>query len=155
MAAQFESMFGRKPKAVYTSPLASNDHPEIDTSDLLDEDGINQYQSILGVLQWTITLGRFDIATAVMTMSGFRVAPRKGHLERLQRICGYLCKMKHGYIRVRTGEPDYSDTNRTTHDWTRTVYGNVKEQVPEDAPIPMGKPSSSLHMLMLTYCTTW
>ena len=28
----------------------------------------------IGVLQWTITLGRFDIDTAVMTMSGFRVA---------------------------------------------------------------------------------
>ena len=64
---------------------------------------------MIGVLQWTISLGRFDIATAVMTMSGFRVAPRVGHLDRLKRICGYLSKMKHGFIRVRTDEPDYSD----------------------------------------------
>jgi hypothetical protein len=139
MSDQFEHLFGRKPKAAYTSPLASNDHPEIDTSELLDEEGITKYQSILGVLQWTITLGRFDIATAVMTMSGFRTAPRLGHLERLQRICGYLCKMKHGFIRVRTGEPDYSDAPPPMYDWARTVYGDVKEQVPKDLPTPLGK----------------
>ena len=28
MCMQYESMFGTKPKAVYTSPLVSNDHPE-------------------------------------------------------------------------------------------------------------------------------
>ena len=31
-----------------------------------------------------ITLGRFDVGTAVMTMSGFRVAPREGHMARLR-----------------------------------------------------------------------
>ena len=133
-------MFGWKPKTVYTSPLASNDHPELDTSGLLDEDGITQYQSLLGVLQWTITLGRFDICTAVMTMSGFRVAPRQGHLDRLRRICGYLCKMKHGFIRVRTSEPEYSDLGESSYDWARTVYGDAKEQLPFDAPKPLGKP---------------
>jgi hypothetical protein len=75
-----------------TSPLMSNDHPELDTTELLDDDGIHQSHSLIGVLQWTITLGRFDIATAVMTMSGFRVAPRQGHLDRLKRRCVYLPK---------------------------------------------------------------
>ena len=75
-----------------------------------------------------------------MTMSGFRTAPRQGHLDRLRRICGYLCKMKHGFIRVQTGEPDYSDLSGSTYDWARTVYGDVKEQLPPDAPEPLGKP---------------
>ena len=157
MCAQYESMFGVKPKAVYTSPLTSNDHPELDTSDLLDEDGAHQYQSILGVLQWTISLGRFDIATAVMTMSGFRTAPRVGHMDRLRRICGYLSKMKHGFIRVRTGTPDYSDMNYTRYDWERTVYGKIKEEFPTDAPVPLGKPiiltsyvDANLHHDMIT-----
>jgi hypothetical protein len=111
----------------------------LDTSPLLDFDGIKQYQSLIGVLQWAITLGRFDIATAVMTMSGFRVAPREGHLDRLRRICGYLLKMKHGFIRVRTEEPDYSDLSSPDYDWARSVYGEVKEQLPLDAPKPLGK----------------
>ena len=98
------------------------------------------YQSLIGALQWTITLGRFDIAVAVMTMSGYRVAPRMGHLERLKRIVGYLEKMKAGFIRIRTGEPDLSDLPPAKHDWSHTVYGNVTEVTPDDAPIPLGKP---------------
>ena len=39
------------------------------------------YQSLIGALQWCVTLGRFDIAVAVMTMPSFRAAPWNGHLE--------------------------------------------------------------------------
>ena len=80
-----------------------------------------------------------------------------GHLERLKRICGYLSKMKHGFIRVRTGVPDYSDMNCEKLDWARTVYGKVKEEIPPDAPTPKGKPiiltsyvDANLHHDMIT-----
>ena len=140
MIDSYVQMFGSKPKQNgCSSPLAHGDHPELDTSELLDMTGISNYQSLIGTLQWTITLGRFDVGTAVMTMSGFRVAPRTGHLDRLKRICGFLARMKHGVIRVRTEEPDYSDLPEQDYDWTRSVYGNVKEQVPSDAPRPLGK----------------
>jgi len=140
MCMQYESIFGTKPKAAYTSPLTGNDHPELDESELLEGEDIQRYQSLIGILQWTISLGRLDIATAVMSMSSFRVAPRIGHLERLKRICGYLSKMKHGYIRIRTEEPDYSDMPEVEYDWTRSVYGKVKEEIPKDIPKPLGKP---------------
>lgn len=61
------SLFGEKHKQNAQSPLEKNYHPEIDDSDLLDADGIAKYQSLIGILQWTITLGRFDMATAVMS----------------------------------------------------------------------------------------
>jgi hypothetical protein len=32
------------------------------------------YQSMVGALQWVETIGRLDITTAVMTMSGFQIA---------------------------------------------------------------------------------
>jgi hypothetical protein len=54
---------------------------------------------MIGALQWIVTIGRFDINTAVMTMSGFRMAPRVGLLNLLKRIYGYLLKMKHASIR--------------------------------------------------------
>ena len=73
-------------------------------------------------------------------MSGHRVAPRKGHLERVQRICGYIYKFRAGVIRVRTELPDYSDLPYNEYDWEWTVYGKVREQTPEDAPEPKGKP---------------
>ena len=49
MSLQYESMFGTKPKATYNSPLTANDHPELDTTDLLDDCGTHQYQSLIGV----------------------------------------------------------------------------------------------------------
>jgi hypothetical protein len=82
-------MFEGKPKE-YTTPMAEKDHPELDTSELLDSTGIKQYQSLIGALQWLITLGRFDIHLSVTTMSGYRVAPRQGHIDPLKRIYGYL-----------------------------------------------------------------
>ena len=139
LAKQYLDMFGKTPRANMSSPLEKGDHPELDTSPLLDQVGIQKYQSLIGALQWTITLGRFDIATAVMTMSGFRAAPREGHLDRVRRIVGYLVKMKQGVIRVRTAEPDYSTIPEDTYDWEHTVYGKVHEQLPRDAPPPKGK----------------
>lgn len=139
MIGTYEKFFGEKPKQNVSSPLEKGDHPELDTSELLDSQGITIYQSLIGSLQWAISIGRFDIHTAVMTLSGFRVAPRQGHLDRVKRVCGYLSKMKHAAIRIRTEEPDYSDVPVFEYDWSQTVYGNVKEIKPHDAPKPLGK----------------
>ena len=107
-------------------------------SELLGEDGIKIYQSLIGALQWTISLGRIDISTAVMTMSGFRASPRKGHLDQLKRIYGYLSKMRHSTIRIRTHEPDYSEIPNCEHDWEYYVDGDFKEVIPNDIPEPLG-----------------
>ena len=71
VVAPYEKMFDEKPSAKMFSPLEKGDHPELDESELLDDTGIQQYQSLIGSLQWAISLGRFDIATAVMSMSSF------------------------------------------------------------------------------------
>jgi hypothetical protein len=145
LVKNFERMFGSPPKQNVSSPLEKGDNPELDTSDLLDFKGIEMYQSMIGALQWCISIGRLDITTAVMTMSGFRMAPRAGHLERLKRIYGYLSKMRHACIRVRTEEPDYSDLPDLKPDWSRSVYGELSEVLPEDAPPPLGKHVTLTH----------
>ena len=71
MTSAYKRMFGEKPKMSCYSPLKKGDHPELDDTELLDQEGIQQYQSLIGMLQWSISLGRLDIATAVMTMSSF------------------------------------------------------------------------------------
>ena len=78
----YERIFGSKPKQSVTSPLEKGDHPELDMSEELDANGIKDYQSLIGALQWSVSLGRIDITTAVVTMSGFRVAPRKDILSK-------------------------------------------------------------------------
>jgi hypothetical protein len=47
--------------------------------------------------------------------------------------------MKHAIIRIRTEEPDYSALPEQDFDWTYTVYGEVTELKPKDAPEPLGK----------------
>lgn len=37
----------------------------------------------------------YDIQCVVMTMTSFRAMPRRGHLDRLKRMCGYLRGQKH------------------------------------------------------------
>ena len=122
------------------SPLPNNDHPELDESDLLSPDDVTKYQSIIGSLQWAISLGHFDVPTAVMTLSRFRVALQKGHLSRCKNIVGYLKKWSHGAIRVQTKEPDYSGLPNEEYPWIHTVYGKVTEHLPDDAPEPLGNP---------------
>jgi hypothetical protein len=138
-------IFGTKPKQLVTSPLEKGDHPELDMSKELGEDGIRDYQSLIGALQWSISLGRMDIATAVMTLSGFRVAPRQGHMDRVQRVIAYLAKMRHATIRFRTEEPDFSALPELHYDWMHTVYGRIKEVIPADLPPPLGKPVTLTH----------
>ena len=144
MIGQFENMFGCKPRE-YTSPLEKGDHPEVDTSELLDDEGIKKYQTMIGSLQWAVSLGRFDIQTATMTMSRFRAAPRQGHLDRLKHMYGYLRKYASAAIRVRVSEPDFSDLPEQEFDWCETVYGKVEELLPTDAPKPLGKAVTTVH----------
>ena len=47
--------------------------------------------------------------------------------------------MQHAAIRVQTDEPDFSALPDITYDWSQSVYGNVKETIPEDCPKPLGK----------------
>ena len=89
MLEAFEKLFDEKPKKA-SSPLEKNDHPELDESNILSLEDQKKYQSMISALQWVVSLGRFDIAPAVMTMSRFRAEPRQGHLDRLKRIYGYL-----------------------------------------------------------------
>ena len=139
MSEAYFSYFGSKPNTAYTSPLEHGDHPELDTTPFLDQDGIQQYQSMVGALQWAVSLRRLDITTAVMTMSSFRVEPREGHIERLKRIYGCLLRFKCGTIRIRPEEPDMSDLPERIYDWEESVYGKVSEVLPTDAPEPLGK----------------
>jgi hypothetical protein len=39
----YEKLFGENPKQIVTSPLEKGDHPETDTSNFLDNTGIQMY----------------------------------------------------------------------------------------------------------------
>jgi hypothetical protein len=68
MEDSYKQYFKVKPNQKHRSPLVKGDHPELDTSKFLDQDGIDIYQSLVGAIQWAISIGRWDIQSAVMTL---------------------------------------------------------------------------------------
>ena len=100
--------FNTEPSKGLRTPLEKNDHPEMDTSEILEGQQVNHYLTMVGQLQWLISLGRFDIQDQVISMSRFRAQARQGHLERLKRTYAYVIRTKDYATRFRTTEPDYS-----------------------------------------------
>ena len=47
----------------------TKDHHELDDTPELDLVGIKQYQSLIGALQWLVTLGRSDLLLGATAMS--------------------------------------------------------------------------------------
>jgi len=47
--------------------------------------------------------------------------------------------MKDDKIFVRMDEPDCSKLPKEEYDWAKTVYGDVNEIIPKDAPKPLGE----------------
>ena len=60
------------------APMEKGYRPELDTSPECSEEEKEKYQSILGATQWMVSLGRYDINHAVMSMSRFRALGEAG-----------------------------------------------------------------------------
>ena len=140
MLDNYEREFGSQPSKKPSAPLPTGDHPELDDTSLLDDAGIKIYQSMIGALQWCITLGRFDIQYAVMVMSRFRIQPRTGHLDRVKRMYGYLRGHPDAKIRFRTGIPNAKvEFPMPEHSWMYSVYGEKEEEFLKGLPVARGK----------------
>ena len=81
---------GQTLKTRVTTPLSTSYRPELDQSPELDAKRANYFQGLIGVLRWTIELGRIDIMVAVSMLSRYLANPRVGHLEEALHIFAYL-----------------------------------------------------------------
>ena len=89
MIEAYEKMFGNKP-CEYSSPLDRGDHPELDDSEELGDEDTTKYQSMIGGLQWLISLGRFDIAAADMVQcqsQSWSLGASQAHLRIHSQTC--------------------------------------------------------------------
>ena len=87
---RYEEKYGTLKKE--NVPATPDDHPELDDTLMLDEEGIKHYQSNIGICQWICTAGRLDKCFAVSSLSRFSHSPREGRLNRTKKIPGYLKK---------------------------------------------------------------
>ena len=70
----YKKMFPNENFINVKSPLEKNDYPELDNSELCNEEQIIKYMCMIGQLQSAIILGRCDILEQVMSISRFRLA---------------------------------------------------------------------------------
>ena len=130
-------------------PLEGGDHPELDTSELCDDHQTKQFQTLIGQLQWLISLVVLILLSMSCHFQGSELNPGR---DRAKRIVGYLLFLPDGAIRFRTGEPAFSSLKDQEYDWTRSVYSGACEQIPHD--IDTISPVISLFSLRSNNSTT-
>jgi hypothetical protein len=92
----------------------------------------------IGILSWCVELGRIAIITDVSMLYNYLFLPREGHLEAVFYVFAYLGL--HHSSRV-VFDPTYPAVDMVTFiktDW-KSMYGDVKEIISSDAPVPREK----------------
>ena len=124
------------------APLTSGYKPELDVSQELKADGLQQYQELVGVLRWSVEIGRVDILLETSMMSAHLALPRIGHLEQVLHIFGYLKSHPKRKLAFDTAHPKIDERRFHKYDW-HDFYREAKEAIPGDMPEPLGNPVST------------
>ncbi len=135
---RIEAMLGKIPKS--TVPMAASDHPEMDVTEVLDDDKHRQFQMLIGILNWIVTIGRLDVAFATMSLSRFSACPRRGHLDRAIKVFGYLKKRPNRRICVDSRDPRLKGfESELEKDFSKTLgqeYPDSTEEINAKLPSP-------------------
>ena len=111
-------------------------HPEMDESDLLDENGHNASQHLIGILQWLCTIGRADIKFSMCSLSQFSACPRMGQLKAVEKVFGYLKEFPHRRILVDYWDLKVFPVLPTTDASLKEQYPDAFEELDEQFPVP-------------------
>ena len=69
--------------------------PEIDNSRLLDTKCVNYYQSLIGVLQSCIEIGRIGLCTDISLLYAYIAVPREEHLAAALHVTARMGQNHH------------------------------------------------------------
>ena len=131
---------GEKLQPRVKAPFTYDYRPEIDTSPELDAIDAAYYASLIGILRWTVELGRIDIAVEVSIMSSYMAMPREGHLKQLYHMFSYLKSHHNAEMVFDPSDPDIDMNDFEEKDWSGTVYATAsKEELPPNMPEPRGQ----------------
>ena len=127
-------------------PYPASYRPEMDVTPPLDAEGTNRFQQLIGILRWSIELGRIDILTEVSCLSQHLAEPRDGHLIAVYKIFKYLdACLKKDKGRIVFDGKFKSVTNVIFNDVHRDewkeFYSDAEEQLPINGPEPLGNPA--------------
>jgi hypothetical protein len=121
-----------------TVPFPVDYHPEMDATLELSPVMANYYQTQTGVLRWGVELGRIDIVTKLSVFASRLCLPREGHLDTVFHLFAHLANNHNVRVVFDRTYPIIDDDSFVTADW-KAMYGDIKEALPPDAPVPLGK----------------
>ena len=137
---KFEALYNQELKR-YKTPMSEEYHPETDETPELNPDEASKYRSVIGSLNWIITLGRFDVHYATSVLSRFGMNPREGHRKAALRVLSYLKTFPNGKIVFDTHIPIPEPTSDDEYNWDE-FYPDAREELPHDMPSPRCRPVS-------------
>ena len=114
-------------------PLTYGYHPELDVTPELKADGLQRYQELIGILCWAVKLGQVDILMEASMMSTHLALPRRGHLEQVHHIFGYLKEHPKWKLFFDPQHLELDERSFTTYDWY-DFYRDAKEPALGDMP---------------------
>mmetsp|Transcript_24287 Transcript_24287/g.34811 ORF Transcript_24287/g.34811 Transcript_24287/m.34811 type:complete len:297 (-) Transcript_24287:210-1100(-) len=120
-----------------STPMNTDYFPELDCTPLLDHDDANYFQSQISILRWAVELGRLDIYVDVARLSSFLVHPRRGHLDAVYHIYGYLKHHDRSTLVFDDSPIKWTENDFQCYDWT-DFYQDASEKIPSNAPEPRG-----------------
>ena len=129
---------GKQLRRGLNSPMSNKYRPECNVIPELSREDASYYMSLIGILRWTVELGRVDIACEVSMLSSYVANPREGHLEQMYHIFAYLKRHHNSRIVIDPSYPEVDEEAFQKYDWNN-FFGEVKEQVPSNSPRPLGK----------------
>jgi Reverse transcriptase (RNA-dependent DNA polymerase) len=137
-------LLGKKDLGKDDTPMSPTAQPELDTSPILDVDKHRVYQQLVGIAQWLITCGRFDLCYAVSSLSRYSSAPREMHLKMMERLFKYINKNKslNVIIDAKPYNPPVIQLLGMEEDWEE-IYPGAIEELDDKFPTPMGKELST------------
>lgn len=107
--------------------------PELDTTELCDDDLISLYQNLIGILRWTCELGRVDILHETSLLSQYLAQPRLGHLQEVINIFYYLKYHKRSWNVMNPCRFDIEWCPRTKDDVHPRDRANAMKEIYPDA----------------------
>ena len=122
------------------TPMRPTYQPELDVSEELSPSDTSYYQSLIGILWWIVELGRVDVCLEVSMMSSHLALPRRGHMEQVMQIFGYLKKYYNAELVFDPSDPTINEQDFERRDWTSSEFGHEegKEELPPNMPEPRG-----------------